>query len=148
MIYLGADHAGFELKEEVARHLRAEGLEFEDRGAAELDPDDDYPDYAFEVGEAVAADPDGIGILVCGSSEGVCIAANKVKGVRAVSVPNAEVATLARQHNDANVLCLSGWNQTIEEAEPIIDAFLDTPASEELRHLRRVGKIDAYEEGS
>ena len=147
MIYLGSDHAGFDLKQDVARALQEAGEDVTDLGALELDPDDDYPDYAFAVGEAVADNPGSFGILVCGSSEGVCIAANKVPGVRAVSVPSVELARLAREHNDANVLCLSGWNQGLEDVRPLIETFLSTGFSGEERHVRRLGKIADYEEG-
>lgn len=146
MIYLGSDHAGFELKADIARMLSAAGQEFTDLGPDELDQDDDYPDYAFTVGQAVAQDPDALGILACGTSEGICIAANKVKGIRAVAPTTPETAGLTRSHNDANVLCVSGWNQKIEDVAPIVTAFLSTGFSGEERHLRRIGKILAYEE--
>jgi ribose 5-phosphate isomerase B len=148
MIYLGSDHAGFELKEDIARVLEESNQEFVDLGPEELDPDDDYPDYAFAVGQAVADDPEALGILACGSAQGMCIAANKVKGVRAVAVADIEDAIKTRQHNDANVLCVSGWNQSIETVEPVIDAFLSTDFTGEERHMRRLGKIVEYENGT
>ena len=148
MIYLGSDHAGFELKQEVARLLRVAGEDVTDLGALELDPDDDYPDYAFAVGQAVAENPEAKGILVCGSAQGVCIAANKVKGIRAVAVTNAEDAARTREHNDANVLCLSGWSLSPDDVAPIVEAFLGTDFTGEERHLRRLGKIVEYESGS
>jgi len=148
MIYLGSDHAGYELKQEVARLLRAAGQDVTDLGALDLDPDDDYPDYAFAVGQAVADNPDAMGILACGSAQGVCIAANKVKGVRAVAVDNVEDAVRTREHNDANILCLSGWNLEEEDLAPILDAFLSTEFTGEERHLRRIGKITDYEESA
>ncbi len=147
MIYLGSDHAGYELKQGVARLLQEAGEDATDLGALEPDPSDDYPDYAFAVGKAVAENPGAKGILVCGSAQGVCIAANKVKGVRAVAVTNAEDAARSREHNDANVICLSGWNLSGEEAEAIVAAFLSTDFTGEERHLRRIGKIEAYEHG-
>jgi ribose 5-phosphate isomerase B len=145
MIYLGSDHAGHELKLEVAAYLEEQGLDFRDLGNTISDPDDDYPDYAFAVAEAVAKEDDAFGILACGSSEGVCIAANKVKGVRAAPVVTPEMARLTREHNAANVLCLSGWNQTIEDAKPVIDAFLSTEFAGDERHVRRLSKISEYE---
>lgn len=146
MIFLGSDHAGHELKLEIAAYLKERGLEFRDLGNTINDPDDDYPDYAFAVAEAVTRDADAFGILVCGSAQGVCMAANKVRGVRAAPVTTPEEARLTREHNAANVLCLSGWNRTIEEAGPIIDAFLTTEFTEEERHMRRLTKIKEYEE--
>lgn len=146
MIYLGSDHAGFELKEQIADALAAADQEFTDLGPGELDQDDDYPDYAFAVGAAVADNPGAFGILVCGSAQGVCIAANKVKGIRAVAVTDPQDAERSREHNDANVLCLSGWNLKIEDVAPIVDAFVSTEFTGEERHVRRLGKIADYEE--
>ena len=148
MIYLGSDHAGHELKLEVAEYLEELGFEYKDLGNTINDPDDDYPDFAFPVAEAVAAEEGAFGILACGSSEGVCMAANKVKGIRAAPVASAEEARLTREHNAANVLCLSGWNQTIEDAKPIIGAFLTTEFTNEERHARRLAKISEYEENA
>ncbi|HTK60581.1 MAG TPA: RpiB/LacA/LacB family sugar-phosphate isomerase [Candidatus Baltobacteraceae bacterium] len=148
MIYLGSDHAGHELKLEVAAYLEERGLEYRDLGNTFNDPDDDYPDFAFAVAEAVAAEDDAFGILACGSAEGVCMAANKVKGIRAAPITTPDMARLTREHNDANVLCLSGWNQTIDGAKPVIDAFLTTQFTDEERHVRRLNKISEYEENA
>lgn len=145
MIYLGSDHAGHELKQAVARHLQASGREYKDLGNVALDPADDYPDYAFAVGKAVAGEPGSFGVLLCGSAQGVCIAANKVKGIRAVAAASVDDAKKTREHNDANVLCLSGWNLPAERATPVVDAFLATPFAGEERHARRLRKISAYE---
>lgn len=144
-IYLGSDHAGFELKQALGRYLQEAGHDVLDLGNTELDPDDDYPDYAFDVGEAVAKEPEAFGVLVCGSAQGVCMAANKVKGVRAAPIASEDEAKKTREHNDANVLCLSGWNQSIVEAGKIVATFLSTPFSDEERHARRLGKIRDYE---
>ena len=148
MIYLGSDHAGHELKLEIAAYLEEQGLEFRDLGNTINDPDDDYPDYAFPVAEAVAKEDDAFGILTCGSAQGVCMAANKVKGVRAAAVATPEEARLTREHNAANVLCLSGWERPIEDAKPIIDAFLSSEFTGEERHVRRLAKISEYEENA
>lgn len=148
MIYLGSDHAGHELKLEIATHLEERGEEYRDLGNTFNDPEDDYPDFAFAVAEAVAADADSFGILVCGSAQGVCMAANKVKGVRAAAVTTPEDARLTREHNAANVLCLSGWKRTIEEAGPIVDTFITTEFSGEERHVRRLTKISEYEDNA
>lgn len=147
MIYLGSDHAGFELKRELVLALAAAGEQIVDLGPSELDPEDDYPDIAAKVGEAVMVGQDAKGILVCGTAQGVCIAANKVMGVRAVAVSSVADAVKTREHNDANVLCLSGWNQSVEQVEPIVDAFLSTPFTGEERHRRRIDKIKKYEQG-
>ena len=148
MIYLGSDHAGHELKLEIAGYLADLKLDFRDLGNVINDPDDDYPDFAFAVAEAVAKENDAFGILACGSAQGVCMAANKVKGVRAAPVTTAKEARLTREHNAANVLCLSGWNTGIEEAKPIIDAFLSTEFTAEERHVRRLTKISEYEDNA
>jgi ribose 5-phosphate isomerase B len=145
MIYLGSDHAGHELKLEVAAFLEEQGLEFRDLGNTINDPDDDYPDYAFAVAEAVAREDDAFGILACGSAQGVCMAANKVKGVRAAPVLTPEEARRTREHNAANVLCISGWDSTMEDLRPVISAFLTTEFSGEERHRRRIAKITEYE---
>lgn len=148
MIYLGSDHAGHELKLEIASYLKERGREFKDLGNTISDPDDDYPDFAFAVAEGVAADADAFGILACGSAQGVCMAANKVKGIRAAAVATPEDARMTREHNAANVLCLSGWNRTIDEVKPIIDAFLTTEFTNEERHVRRLAKISEYEDNA
>ena len=152
MIYLGADHAGFELKEKIKEDLLKKGHEVEDLGAHTPDKNDDYPDYAKAVAEKVAADGTSKGILLCGSAEGVCIAANKVKGIRAVPVWDSLIAQKTREHDDANVLCLSG-GQTLEpipgtsfeEAQEIVETWLKTPFSGEERHIRRINKIHDLE---
>jgi ribose 5-phosphate isomerase B len=145
MIYLGSDHAGFGLKQAVIRHLDASGKEYTDLGNTELNPTDDYPDYAFAVGEAVVQSPGSSGVLVCGSAQGVCIAANKVKGIRAVTALSREEAMKAREHNNANIVCLSGWNMAENDALEAVDAFLTTPFTDDGRHARRIEKIAAYE---
>ena len=148
MIYLGSDHAGHELKLEVAAYLEGQGVEFRDLGNTINDPEDDYPEYAFAVAEAVAGEEDSAGILLCGSAQGVCMAANKVKGIRAAAVFTVDEARLTREHNAANILCLSGRTQTIDEVVPIIDAFLSTAFSGDERHVRRLSKISEYEENA
>ena len=108
------------------------------------DKNDDYPDYAFPLAEKVAKEKTK-GILLCGSAEGVCIAANKVKGIRAVNPSTVKLTKLSREHNDANVLCLSGWFSDIAVAKKMILTFLNTSLSKEVRHQRRVKKIKKYE---
>ncbi len=161
-VYLGADHAGFKLKEQIKKYLKDSGYKIFDLGAKKFIKDDDYPDYARRValkvapasyrtneassgsGLQVALNGD-FGILFCGSGQGVCIAANKVKGVRAVAISNPREAKITREHNDANVLCLSGWEISFDKAKKIIDTFLKTLFSKEKRHVRRVEKIQRME---
>jgi len=139
---LGADHGGFELKETLKAFLRERGLTVSDFGAASKDPADDYPDFAKPVAEAVAAGKAELGLLVCTSGIGVSITANKVAGIRAALVSDEETAKLCRQHNDVNVLCLSGKKTSAELAKKILAAFL-AAKFEGGRHERRVLKMDA-----
>lgn len=149
MIYLGCDHGGFQLKEKVKKWLGEWKLEFKDLGAHKLDPEDDYPQYAFAVAEKVSQEDDMTqawkkrtkGILICRSAGGVIIAANKVKEVRAVSVWDLKSAKHSREHNDANVLGLSGDWMNEAEAKEIIRAWLNTEFSHEKRHERRITQI-------
>ena len=145
MIYLGADHAGFKLKEQIKKYLQTQKLKFQDLGNFKFVKDDDYPEFGFKVAKAVAKNPQNRGILICGSSFGVCIVANKVKGIRAVSICNIKDAKLSREHNDANVLCLSGWDLKSEKAKKIINIWLRTKFSKAKRHLRRIAIIKRYE---
>ena len=139
---LGADHGGFELKETLKAFLRERGLIVADFGATTKDPADDYPDFAKPVAEAVAAGKAELGLLVCTSGVGVTITANKISGVRAALVGDAVTAALCRQHNDANVLCLSGKKTTAELGKKILAAFINAKF-EGGRHERRVLKMDA-----
>jgi len=140
MIHLGADHAGYTLKEHLKKYLFKKGYTITDHGAAKIIKNDDYPDYAGKVARAVQKN--GRGILVCGSAEGICIAANKYKHIRAVPVWTIENAKLSRQHNNANILCLSGWQLSPKKAEHITLTWLSTPFSKEERHVRRINKIE------
>jgi ribose 5-phosphate isomerase B len=146
MIYIGSDHAGFKLKEKVKKWLVREKLNFKDMGALKLNPKDDYPDYAEKVARKVVREG-GIGILLCGSAQGVCIAANKIKGIRAVVPFSVKEAQLAREHEDANVLCLSGWYFNPLKAQRLIKKFLNTKFSGAVRHRRRMNKIKKLENG-
>ena len=139
---LGADHGGLELKETLKAWLRERGLTVTDFGAATKDPADDYPDFAKPVAEAVAAGQADLGLLVCTSGVGVSITANKVSGVRAALISDAESAALARQHNAVNVLCLSGKKTSAELGKKILEAFINAKF-EGGRHERRVLKMDA-----
>jgi len=139
---LGADHGGLELKETLKAFLRERGLTVSDFGAATKDPADDYPDFGKLVAEAVAAGQAELGLLVCTSGVGMSITANKVSGVRAALVDDVETAALCRQHNDANVLCLSGKKTSAELGKKILAAFINAKF-EGGRHERRVLKMDA-----
>lgn len=145
-VYLGADHAGFKLKQELKRFLQQQGYRVVDVGAHELDPADDYPTYAYPVAQAVSQGK-GLGILACGSAEGICIAANKVRGVRAVPVWTLRNARLSREHNDANVLCLSGWELPASKAKKLVKTWLETEFSGAERHVRRLREIERMEHG-
>lgn len=142
-VYIGADHAGFRVKEQLKAALKREGHEVIDVGNAALDPQDDYPKYSFAVGEAVVRYRT-LGILICGSGQGICIAANKVRGVRAALAHTAEEARVSREHNNTNVLCLPS-RIAPNDIEQIVAAFLETPFSSEERHQRRVRQIDEFE---
>jgi len=143
-LYVGSDHAGFALKEQVREHLEQEGHEIVDVGTHSEDSVD-YPDYARQVGEAVASGDADYGILVCGSGLGMEIAANKVAGVRAVQIMDTEMAKMSRAHNDANVITLPGRYIEPAAADAIVDTFLAT-AFEGGRHQLRVDKITAMEQ--
>ncbi len=138
-IATGSDHAGFKLKEAVRKYLLEKGIEVKDFGTYTEDSVD-YPDFAHPVANAVENKEVDFGIIMCGSGNGINMAANKHKGIRAALSWNAEIAKLARQHNDANILTLPG--RFIEEAEALkaVDAFLET-AFEGGRHQKRVEKI-------
>lgn len=144
-IFIGSDHAGFELKEKIKRHFDKRKINYEDLGAHILDESDDYPDYAFKVAEAVSENKNSKGILICGSGVGMAIAANKVRGVRAVEAFDSRTAKMSREHNDSNVLALSGWNTTFEKMKKIIDVWVKTKFSKQGRHERRIKKIEEYE---
>ena len=144
-VHIATDHAAFELKEYLVRRLRADGVDVVDHGAATLDPDDDYPPFIIACAEAVVAEPGSLGIVLGGSGNGEQIAANKVPGVRAALAASVDLARLAREHNDANVVALGGRMQPLEEGYAIVRAFLDTPFSQGERHVRRSAMINTYE---
>lgn len=139
-VVIGSDHAGYALKEQVKAHLHKRGDNVEDAGCHTTDSCD-YPDYGYAVGQRVAAGA-GPGIVICGSGVGISIAANKVPGVRAALCTTEEMAKLAREHNDANVLALGARTTPPELALKMVDAFLATPFAGG-RHARRVDKLNA-----
>ena len=145
-VHIGTDHAAFELKEYLVEHLRAEGFDVIDHGAHEFDPSDDYPDFIIPTAEAVLADEGSLGIVLGGSGNGEQIAANKVKGIRAVFADRVEFAELGRQHNDARCVAMGGRFVTPELGLEIARAFLTTPFSGDERHARRIAELEQYEQ--
>ncbi|WP_092565375.1 ribose-5-phosphate isomerase [Bowdeniella nasicola] len=145
-IHLGTDHAGFELKNELAEHLRSLGHEVIDHGAHTYDAQDDYPAFCIEAGLGVVADPGSLGVVIGGSGNGEQIAANKVNGVRAALVWNHDTAVLARQHNNANVISVGARQHSTEEIFALIEAFIAEPFSGDERHQRRIDQIQAYDD--
>ncbi|AUS79971.1 ribose-5-phosphate isomerase [Actinoalloteichus sp. AHMU CJ021] len=144
-VYLGADHAGFELKEHLVGWLTEQGHEVVDVGPHAYDPLDDYPPFCVEAARRVVADPGSLGIVLGGSGNGEQIAANKVPGARAALTWSVETARLARQHNDAQLAGVGARMHTREEATAIVAAFLETPFSGEDRHGRRLELLAEYE---
>lgn len=147
MVYIGADHAGFDLKEMIKEHLSLTGYHVEDMGAHELDPTDDYPQYAAAVAEAVLSHPGSVGILSCGNAEGVCIAANKFDSIRAGVGYSEEAAHSMRSDDNTNIICIPGRLQTEDDPLGIVAAFLATPFSKAPRHIRRLSQVHALEHG-
>lgn len=146
MIYLGADHRGFELKERIKRRLVDEGYKVTDLGNDHLDPNDDYVNFAHSVAEATVQDPINRGILLCGSGAGVDMVANKIEGVRSALAFDLPRAIQARQHEDANVISLPADTLDEEQVYEIVKAFLETEFSGEERHERRLEKMEEVEE--
>lgn len=144
-IHIGSDHAGLELKNELVSYLTSQGHEVKDHGPHEYDALDDYPDFCIPCAQGVVADPGSLGIVLGGSGNGEQIAANKVKGVRAALAWSVETAKLAKEHNNANVVGVGGRMHSIEECKAIIDAFINTPFTQDERHVRRINKITAFE---
>ena len=144
-IHIAADHAGYELKEHLAEHLRAAGRDVVDHGAAAFDPLDDYPPLCIAAAEAVAAEPGSLGIVIGGSGNGEQIAANKVAGIRAVLAWNEQTARLGRAHNDANVVAIGARQHSPDAAIALVETFLAESFSGDARHQRRIDLIAAYE---
>lgn len=136
---IGCDHAGFEYKEAISQWLSEQGWTVSDKGTYSLDSTD-YPDYAHPVASMVESGEAGVGILICGSANGVAITANKHQGIRAALCWDTEVASLARQHNNANIICLPARFVSLDEAKKMVEIFLTTEF-EGGRHQNRVNKI-------
>ena len=142
---IGSDHAGFEMKSELLPWLESQGYDVLDLGAYDLDPNDDYPDFAETVGKAVASGRTPRGILVCGSGVGACIAANKVPGVRASMCHDSYSARQGVEHDDMNILCLGSRVIGPELAKELVTAFMTARFTGEERHQRRLEKTLAIE---
>lgn len=158
-IFIGADHAGFEIKEKLKVYLGEFGHEIEDKGAFSLDPSDDYPDFITPVAKSVSENKDSFGVILGGSGQGEAMCANRIKGARAVvfygqalakdaidingaqSVDPFEIIKLARMHNDANILSLGVRFLSEDEIKFAVELFLNTKFSGEDRHIRRINKI-------
>lgn len=144
-VHIGGDHAAFELHQELLTFLADEGHEVIDHGPFVYDPLDDYPVFVIRAALAVAADPGSRGIVLGGSGNGEQMAANKVAGIRAALCYNADLARLAREHNDAQVLSMGGRMQSVEEAKEMVRVFLATDFTGEERHQRRIDMVSAFE---
>jgi len=144
-VHIGSDHAGYELKNYLIAVLTEDGHELVDHGPDSYDAEDDYPVFCIPAAEAAVADPGSLCIVIGGSGNGEQIAANKVPGVRCALAWSVETATLARQHNDAQVMGIGGRMHTVEQAFEIIDAFLGAEWSNAERHQRRIDILAEYE---
>jgi ribose 5-phosphate isomerase B len=144
-VHIGSDHAGFELKTHLTAWLTDNGHEPVDHGAHSYDAEDDYPPFCIAAASAAVAEPGSLAIVIGGSGNGEQIAANKVEGARAALGWSTETASLARQHNNAQVLAVGARMHTVEEATAIVETFLMTPWSRAERHQRRIDMLLAYE---
>jgi ribose 5-phosphate isomerase B len=144
-LYLGSDHAGFELKTFLLEHLTSLGHEVVDVGPAVFDADDDYPPFCIATARRVVADSGSLGVVIGGSGNGEQISANKVVGCRAALVWSTETAALAREHNDAQVMGIGARMHSPAEAAEIVETFLATPFSGGERHCRRIAQISTFE---
>ncbi len=144
-VYLGSDHAGFELKTFLAKHLTSLGHDVVDVGPHVIDPDDDYPPFCIETARQVVADSGSLGVVIGGSGNGEQISANKVSGCRAALAWSTEIAKLAREHNDAQVVGIGARMHSAGEAAEIVEVFVNTPFSGGERHSRRIKQISDFE---
>lgn len=146
-IYIGSDHAGFEMKEELKKFLELKDFEVIDYGANEYDENDDYPDFILPVAVAVSEDENSLGIILGGSGQGEAMVANRVPGIRATvfygeTGSEESIITLSKQHNDANILSLGVRFLSIDEAKEAVETWIETDFSGDERHVRRISKID------
>ena len=147
-VYLGSDHAGFELKAHLLSHLLTLGYDVTDCGALSYDAQDDYPPFCIDAATRTIRDPGSLGVVIGGSGNGEQMAANKVRGIRAALAWNDETARLAREHNNAQIVSIGGRNHSIEDAVRFVEIFLATPFSEDPRHIRRIDMLAKYEADS
>lgn len=146
MVIIGSDHGGYKLKEDLKGYLNSKNIEVEDVGTFN-DESCDYPDFAADVAKKVL-EKEEQGIIICGTGLGVCMTANKFKGIRAALCYDEYTAKMARGHNDANILCMGGRTTKLGNAKKIIDIFLATNANDEERHKRRIAKISDIEKNN
>jgi ribose 5-phosphate isomerase B len=144
-VYIGSDHAGYELKNHLVSWLKDHGHEVTDCGPSVYDPEDDYPAFCLRAAQGVTEDPGSLGIVIGGSGNGEQIAANKVRGVRAALAWSEETARLSREHNNANVVSIGARMHTTDEATSFVEVFLATPFSGAERHSRRIAQVATYE---
>lgn len=138
---VGSDHAGYEMKEQLIKHLEERGIEVVNYGT-DSTASCDYPDYAKKVAHAVADKSAELGLLVCGTGIGMSLCANKIKGIRAAVLSDEFSAQATREHNDANILCLGARVVDLEKAIKLLDIFVDTPFSQGENHVRRISKLE------
>ena len=144
-VHIGGDHAAYEMQRGLVEWLVEQGHEVVDHGPAQYDEQDNYPVYVLRAAEGVAADPGSLGIVLGGSGNGEQMAANKVKGIRAALCYSTELAQLAREHNNAQIISLGGRFHTQEQAQAMVKVFLETPYAGVARHQRRLDMVTAYE---
>jgi len=141
MLYIGSDHGGFKLKEQLTKYLESIDEPFKDLGAYELNEQDDYPDFAGEVARYVRLKQGNLGIVICRSGIGSCITANKYREIRAALCTDEKMAKMAREHNGANVMCMGADFIDFKTAKKMVLTFIKTPFSMEDRHIRRLNKV-------
>ncbi|MCL5784930.1 MAG: RpiB/LacA/LacB family sugar-phosphate isomerase [Patescibacteria group bacterium] len=146
VVYIASDHGGFELKEKLKIWFAQNQITLKDLGADELRTEDDYPDYIFPLAQKVVSGHDSLGIIIGRSGNGEAIAANKVKGIRCAVCLNEQMAKKAREDNNANILSLGADYINFDQAKNIIETFLETPFSAAERHVRRLQKIEDFEQ--
>lgn len=142
MIYIGADHRGYEKKTQLLEFFRKNGLEVQDSGAYVFAETDDFNDPAIAVAKSVREHPANLGILICGSAHGMVMQANRFKGIRAIAASDTKLVKLGRQHNNANILCLSADFLNLTDMEKLIKTFVTTSFIEEDKYLRRINRLD------
>lgn len=146
MIFIGADHRGFIKKQELLNFFTEQNFEFSDLGAYVLAKNDDFNEPAIAVAKSVRKDPKSFGILICGSAHGMTIQANRFKGIRAITSTNPSLVRLGREHNNANILCLSADFLTLPQMQSLIKIFINTNFTPIPKYLRRINRLDERED--